>query len=232
MDTLVRTEGYRGYTIEIHQDFDPINPREWDTLGTIVHWHRRYDLGEEKLSHEQARQIDRNGGFYKWLRRERDAEVILPLTFLDHSVQSIRVGSGAWGCDPGGWDSGTVGFVYASRNKIMENFNRERMSKKLREQVEEYLRAEIETYDAYMTGDVYGYVILDPYGNNIDSCWGFYGWDESRDYMFNDYIHPVIDHDIKKRAQAHAERVKGWIRNEVPLMYREPFELNSVCAQL
>lgn len=34
------------YTYKIEYDENPWNPREWDNLGTIAHWHRRYDLGE------------------------------------------------------------------------------------------------------------------------------------------------------------------------------------------
>ena len=34
-------------------------------------------------------------------------------------------------------------------------------------------------YDAYLTGDVYGYAIVDPDGQPIStSCWGFYGYSE------------------------------------------------------
>lgn len=40
---------------------------------------------------------------------------------------------------------------------------------------EKYLKSEVETYDQYLTGDVYGYVIEDKEGEELDSCWGFYG---------------------------------------------------------
>lgn len=37
--------------------------------------------------------------------------------------------------------------------------------------------AEVETYDQYLTGDVYGYVIESEDGTVDDSCWGFFGLD-------------------------------------------------------
>jgi hypothetical protein len=37
----------RRYKLEIAYDTDPQNPREWDNLGTMVCWHRRYSLGDD-----------------------------------------------------------------------------------------------------------------------------------------------------------------------------------------
>jgi len=36
------------YKIEIEPDLDPMDPREWDNLATMVCWHRRYNLGDEQ----------------------------------------------------------------------------------------------------------------------------------------------------------------------------------------
>lgn len=36
-----------GKVLRIFYDDTPENPREWDNLGTMVCWHRRYDLGDE-----------------------------------------------------------------------------------------------------------------------------------------------------------------------------------------
>ncbi|GAF98690.1 unnamed protein product, partial [marine sediment metagenome] len=48
-------------------------------------------------------------------------------------------------------------------------------SKKLRKRIEGYLKGEVETYDNYLTGYVFGYCIKDADGEDVDSCWGFYG---------------------------------------------------------
>ena len=37
-------------TIKIYRDEDPVNPRKWDNLGTMVCWHRNYNLGDEQPS--------------------------------------------------------------------------------------------------------------------------------------------------------------------------------------
>lgn len=45
-DYLYKTEQYKGYTIKLYYDRDPMNPREFANLGRMVCWHRRYDLGD------------------------------------------------------------------------------------------------------------------------------------------------------------------------------------------
>jgi hypothetical protein len=41
------TEEYKGYTIKVQYDEYPQNPRtEWDSAGTMVCWHSRYNLGD------------------------------------------------------------------------------------------------------------------------------------------------------------------------------------------
>jgi hypothetical protein len=49
-----------------------------------------------------------------------------------------------------------------------------RVTKALREKAEDILRGEIVSYDAYLGGRVYGYVI-ERDGEEIDACWGFVG---------------------------------------------------------
>lgn len=44
----LHTEQYKGYTIKLYQDELEDGPRDWDNLGTMVCWHRRYDLGDEQ----------------------------------------------------------------------------------------------------------------------------------------------------------------------------------------
>lgn len=46
----IETEEYRGLTIKIYPDDDPMSPRECDNLGTMACWHRRYNLGDVQPS--------------------------------------------------------------------------------------------------------------------------------------------------------------------------------------
>jgi len=82
------------------------------------------------------------------------------------------VGSEASPFDPGGWDSGQVGWTYATKEMIVKEYGKNK--RKLAEKV---LRGEVETFDQYLKGDVYGYIIQNSDGETVDSCWGFYGYE-------------------------------------------------------
>lgn len=49
-----------------------------------------------------------------------------------------------------------------------------------REQAAMNLECEIEEYAAWATGDTWGYVIEDENGDELDSCWGFYGMEYAK----------------------------------------------------
>lgn len=73
------------------------------------------------------------------------------------------------------WDSGQVGFIYMTLDDIRTEYSVQRVSAKRREAVVDHLRNEVQTFSDYVSGAVYGYVVEDENGNQIDSCWGFIG---------------------------------------------------------
>lgn len=168
------TEQYKGYTIKIVQDPDPMSPREWDNLGTMVCFHNHYDLGDKGHGYN-------SGDFEGWddLRRhleiEEGARIILPLALIDHSGISMYISSGAHPMDPGGWDSGQVGFYFVTAEQLRKEYSVKRITKAIEAKAEEVLRNEVKVYNDYLTGNVYGYIIEDPDGEQIDSCGGFVG---------------------------------------------------------
>lgn len=165
--------------LRVEFDNDPDSPREWDNLGKMVCFHRRYDLGDE----HDFKPEDFPGwdGLENTLRKEEGAIVILPLYLFDHSGLSMSTGSGAFrACDSAGWDWGQVGFIYATREDILKEFGKKRLSKKILEDTRKILEAEVELYDKYLSGQVYGFVIEDEDGDVLESCWGFYDEEECR----------------------------------------------------
>lgn len=156
----------------IEQDHDGCeSPREWDNLGIMVAFHRRYNLGDKTDLKESM--FEGWDDLEEYLRRKEGAEVILPLYLLDHG--GISISTTPFSC---GWDSGRVGFIYATREKIFEEYPTcHRLTKKLRERVASQLREEVKVYDMYLTGDVWGYRVIDDDDEEIDSCWGMFGHD-------------------------------------------------------
>lgn len=156
------------------------SPRTWDNLGTMICFHKRYDLGD---SHGYS-SID----YSSWEQMEKDlikkenTAVILPLYLYDHSVVTISTAPFS-----NRWDSGQVGFILVSKEKALADFGGKIVTAKLKQKIEKQLEGEVETYAQFLEGDVYGFSIEDEDGNHIDSCYGFYGSDFATNGML-DYI--------------------------------------------
>ena len=157
------------FELEIEQDSSPDSPRTWDNLGTMVCFHKRYDLGD-KTDY-------RSDDYDSWdeLKQgiiENEGEVfMLPLYLYDHS--GITISTRPFNCP---WDSGQVGVIFVSKYKVKKEGIDE-------SKVLDYLKGEVETYDQYLTGDVWGYRIYEietcslghEHKTLVDSCWGFFG---------------------------------------------------------
>lgn len=210
--------------VRIDTDDHASNPRkEFDNVGTMVCWHRRYILGDKQPSEgpkEYLSDLAIKGNKYlaHWdelveratdrlersvagwdkvndsIERVRarlvqkaldDRFVILPLYLYDHS--GITMSTGAFSCP---WDSGEVGFIYCSLETAQKEWGTEDSQKRgwdgeanytlkddgskrtLREAASSYLESEVDTYDRYLTGQVYGYVV-ETEDMKTHSCWGF-----------------------------------------------------------
>ena len=158
--------------VRIEYDADPANPAEGENLGQITYNARsRYVLGTEGIDNDRFDEIS---------RQVRDGKLIgIPVFAYVHGGSTIRA---AWenpfGCP---WDSGRSGWVYTSREKALAEHGATRLTKALREKVYSVLRAEVETFNQYLNGDIYGYMVerlVDGEWEIVDSCWGFYGLDE------------------------------------------------------
>lgn len=162
---------------EIFHDEDAESPREWDNLGTMACSHRRYTLGDK----EHKLRWDDYGSWDEaetGLIKEVGPCVILPMYMLDHS--GLRVSTTDFNDR---WDSGQIGFIYVTYEKLREEFGWKRMSPQRVQKVYKYLEGEVETYDQYLSGDVWGYVLKDADGEDLDSCWGFFGFDYCKEEL-------------------------------------------------
>lgn len=204
------------YKLKVIRDEYPADPREWDNLGKMVCFHRRYDLGDEQprcdpqewlrslacsLDNSLAERLDywENGSSCKMSSAAVDAKieaaiwrvldaraVVLPLYLYDHGGLSMSVG--AFSCP---WDSGQVGWIYASREDVLKNYGGKRLTAALRERAVLLLKGEVETYDQFLSGDVWGWAVYETDeecdcepdeecnctrgATHVDSCWGCYG---------------------------------------------------------
>ncbi len=191
---LAETYEHKGVTVNIYFDPHAESPRgkEWrENFGTMVCWHRRYDLGDEQASRDFDSIQD--------LIASYEARIVLPLGLYDHSGITMYVGAGTHpsGCDTAGWDSGQVGFIFVTAEKIREEYGVKRITQSVLDKAEALLRSEVEEYDDYLTGECYGFVV-DEDGPDEDSCWGFIG-DMS-------YCKEQANESAECAAEARAER--------------------------
>ena len=217
---------YNSYTIYINYDEHAENPRtSFDNCGVMCCWHSRYNLGDMESNGLKGREhrsypisknynepidllyelagIDREEyqeqqyeevGEYNDMSRadlfkviEEKGTIIKGLFLYDHSV--ITISTGRFSCP---WDYGQVGWIYITKDKIeKEGWTPE--------QADNYLDGEVEVYDNYLTGEVYGFKIEDTDGEEIESCYGYYG-DDGKESMIQE-CKQTIDHLVKKQEE-------------------------------
>jgi len=211
--------------LRIYADRHPSSPREWDNLCTMVCKHNRYTLGDKEFAASQANNwrehvaeyflenystgVDEEDfevaveKVYEWIN---DNVIIKPLYLYDHSGQTIS--TSPFSCR---WDSGQVGFIYCTLEQAEKNFTvvdgmvkewygkNEGQMIPLKDVVERCMEGEVETYDQYLRGDVYGFLVEEwnpEVGcgwETVDSCGGFYGSDMKENGIL-DYIPEELHH--------------------------------------
>lgn len=168
--------------LEIIHDEDAMSPREWDNLTTMICFHRNYVLGDITDAYVTDDYTSWNELYEDIMSRERPL-VIKPLYMYDHS--GITISTTPFSCS---WDSGQIGYVFISPDKIDEMgitmWDDESWADYIK-RLEDYVEGEVKTYDAYVSGDVYGFHIVDQEGEVEDSCWGFYGNDFANNGLFD-----------------------------------------------
>ena len=144
-------------------DSDPMSPREFSNFGKILYTSNRYALGDEQASAEKI----------NFVLNSKDY-ISLPVYAYIHS--GIALNTTGFSCP---WDSGMSGIIYVSKNKVREDFKKKLISKKLYNIVLDILKSEVDVYGKYLNGEVYGYEIINDDGDVVDSCYGYYGSEET-----------------------------------------------------
>lgn len=225
------TETYRGYTIEIWRDEHVDNPREWCNLGTLAlkgsGWAEHGIDDQEsffalllesedylKYSHED-RDYDRyNIDHGKAQRRIEEKYIVLPVFKFEHS--NVAYNTSGFSCP---WDSGQNGYIYASKEDVRKEYSVKNISPRIRKLVIGVLESEVKTFSDAVNGNVYGYTVIAPDGEQLDSCGGYYGdYDESG---LMEQAKAGIDSDIDQNRKRKLRFLKEWIINKVPLLKRQ-----------
>ena len=145
--------------IEYEPDPDFGNPREMDNVGTMICFHKRYNLGDKhNLTLEEAIEVENDPDNF-----------VLPVYIYDHS--GITISTEPFSCP---WDSGKLGFIYASKDKVKEEGISE-------DRILDILKSEVDYYDDFLTGEVYGVRVFDEDEEEVESTWGIVGFEDAKE---------------------------------------------------
>lgn len=136
-------------------------------------------LGNEILIKQRAREKE----ISETPRAPRPDLIVLPVSAYVHSGATIWAGYSSQG-PPGTncvWDSGQSGFVYCTHDDYRQWAQKPKdyiLTPGDIEQARKILDQEVQEFDHYLCGEIYGFIVRDDCGEEVDSCWGFVGDEE------------------------------------------------------
>lgn len=180
---------YRGYRIKVMQDPDPQNPRtEHDNVTRMACFHGRHVLGDKDHCGFKSKDYMGWDEMKRAIEARDNPAVIMPLYLYDHS--GLTISTTPFSCP---WDSGQVGFCWIPETTVLqESLDRAKL--------DEVLTGEVKAYDAFLTGSIYGVIVLNGIGEEVYSCWG-YGYDDVKSleaYAIGEAIKIIDDLEAKK----------------------------------
>ena len=211
----METTDYKGFKIKIIQDECPSNPiEEWDGNVRYALNHRNYRLqNDTDLNTKDYGSWDE---FKQALIKKYRPLAILPVYMYDHSGQTIS--TSPFSCK---WDSGQLGFAFINKECLKEwgYKSRKGFEKCAKQTLEKAIEQNVALYDDYIQGNVWGYEVEDAEGDQIDSCWGYYGDDGMKEAISE--AKAIIDYEVKETLKQRLTKLKALILNKVPLTIRQ-----------
>lgn len=194
---------HNGFTVEIHYDDSPSNPREdMEPLGIFVGFtHRRYSIGDKQINPRDlswecgcdngevefpflgeivTRECStcEGSGYLSiqtwddmilYIREHYDVVgPVLPVSMIDHGNVHYSIGF-----NTDRWDGSNAGVIFATRTQLDKTHGEGHTPSD--EDLTKWLTGEVDEYSKWANGEVYGYVIKDRNGDDVDSCWGYIG---------------------------------------------------------
>lgn len=158
-NSFVVDKGNRRILVTIERDLDCACPVEDDGDIKIAYLSRsRHTLGTEALSQPEMDSVR---------DRIKSGELVgLPVYAYVHSGTALS--TEPFTCP---WDSGQSGFVYCDADWAKNNL----------QDTLAVLKLAVESYAEWLNGEAYGYILEDPSGKQLDSCWGFLGFEYAKD---------------------------------------------------
>ena len=236
----IETIPYKGCTIKVFQDDSCESPNDWGNTDVFLVYDHRSFYVERKgfdpetinrycvLKSAQAK-ADPDDPEYQNIKGELEEELdslsefdgyyIFPVYAYIHSGVALSLGRNTYPfTDP--WDTSMRGFALISKTEIDYELNRKRIKehegKTNEEMVQSFAEGLIEEWNDYLSGNVYGFQWEDHKGNEVGSCWGFYG--DPKDQLIPD-AKGEIDYFIGKIQHRYKSECKRALLGRAPFTY-------------
>lgn len=156
-----------GLTIKLVEDTDVEDPRNYDMSAKFLLFERdrRGEADLSDFSFSGPEDFSGWDDFRTAMEVEVPGIVILPVYRYSHS--GTIYSTSPFSCP---WDSGQVGFVYATPDMLTEWGSQDLP----RETIEEGLRGDVETFSQWQANDTWG-VVIEEDGEELDACYGYIG---------------------------------------------------------
>jgi len=194
MKTYTKTIEKTGNRLEITHDESPDSPREWSNLGYFIAIDSNYQSPDEnetlyeiiketgQLAESQEKHIEE---IKKQYEEETDEKVlaIYPVVKYEHSGVNYSLGT------KHGFDYSNNGFYIITDKTQKETGTEEKDWEKV-------IEIELELYNKWANGEVYGFILFDENGEDLDSCGGFYNIEDIREHLSDEWKNEDLDEYI------------------------------------
>jgi hypothetical protein len=182
-----------GKRLELWHNAEAFNPIENENLiGELYCWGHGRNLGnahgiaspEEFLARLAYESCD--SGLYEIMRMKR--EKVWELACKKYFIVPVFMYEGSGGrtiqMNPlsTGWNSGQLGFIFASKERIKEELHISRVTKRAKHQIEGDFREKIQLYEDWLEGRVYEMKVYES-GEMVLEVEGFWGSDVEKNGM-------------------------------------------------
>ena len=171
-------------------------------------------MGEDGIAGQMAEEL---GLSEKLQLIDKTGEVaMLPISMYEHSGISLWLGSKD-GHPDSRWDCSSIGFAYIEKATAEEEMPQRILSEgnntDWKQWAYDIMEDEMKTYDQYVSGEVYGYMIEDEDGeeasdSNLCGCWDYY----DREHLLED-AKGDIDRYIEKKTELRKNNIHAIITN-------------------
>lgn len=185
----------------IEYDEDAESPRNWDC--NLGYFYTKDDAMQNpdgsdteiyqivvETGDEADSQADHIKRMKKRINAETDEKVlaIYPIVKYEHSGVSYSLGTAH------GFDYSNNGFYIITDKSYKDSGYTKKTDKAFREMI----RAELNSFNDWLNGNIYRFMLYDKDGEIEDSCGGFYGIEDIREYLPKEWEKENLEEYLKR----------------------------------